>query len=99
MAERVIDCTGDADIAHLAGADYRFTNFFCSEFNLLPRNFYPNQYLINDFYRTTPARENLGMTTVFNASGINKTDFETYTNNNPATYRDWSRTWDQVSKN
>ena len=37
------------------------------------------------------------MTTVFNASGINKTNFEAYTNNNPATYRDWSRTWDQVS--
>jgi len=67
LAERVIDCTGDADIANLAGAEYR----------------------------TTPANENLGMTTVFNASGINKTDFEAYTNNNPATYRDWSRTWDQ----
>ena len=23
LAERVIDCTGDADIAYLAGADYR----------------------------------------------------------------------------
>ena len=43
-------------------------------------------------------KENMGMTTVFNASGVSKTDFEAYTNKTPATYRDWSRTWDQVSK-
>ena len=26
LAERIIDCTGDADIAHLAGAEYRVTD-------------------------------------------------------------------------
>ena len=26
MADRVIDCTGDADIAHFAGAEYRKTS-------------------------------------------------------------------------
>ena len=26
LADRVIDCTGDADIAHLAGAEYRVTD-------------------------------------------------------------------------
>ena len=25
LADRVIDCTGDADVAHLAGAEYRKT--------------------------------------------------------------------------
>ena len=35
------------------------------------------------------------MTTVFNASGVNKEKFVEYTEANPATYRDWSRTWDQ----
>ena len=25
MADRVIDCTGDADVAHFAGAEYRLT--------------------------------------------------------------------------
>ena len=26
LADRIIDCTGDADIAHLAGAEYRVTD-------------------------------------------------------------------------
>ena len=67
LAQRVIDCTGDADIAHLAGASYR----------------------------KTPKDKMLGVTTVFNASGVDKERFIAYTERNPATYADWSRTWDQ----
>jgi ribulose 1,5-bisphosphate synthetase/thiazole synthase len=67
LAKRIIDCTGDADIAHLAGASYR----------------------------KTPKDKMLGMTTVFNASGVNKERFLQYTEEQPATYADWSRTWDQ----
>ena len=67
LAERVIDCTGDADIAHLAGASYR----------------------------KTPKDKMLGMTTVFNASGVDKQRFLQYTEAQPATYADWSRTWQQ----
>merc|ERR1719474_2129601 len=37
----------------------------------------------------------MGVTTVFNASGVDKAKFVKYTEDNPATYQDWSRTWDQ----
>jgi len=67
LAQRVIDCTGDADIAHLAGASYR----------------------------KTPKDKMLSVTTVFNAAGVDKARFLDYTERNPATYADWSRTWDQ----
>jgi len=67
LAQRIIDCTGDADIAHLAGASYR----------------------------KTPKDKMLGMTTVFNASGVDKERFLQYTEAQPATYADWSRTWEQ----
>lgn len=67
LAKRIIDCTGDADIAHLAGASYR----------------------------KTPKDKMLGVTTVFNASGVKKERFLEYTERNPATYADWSRTWQQ----
>ena len=67
LAQRIIDCTGDADIAHLAGASYR----------------------------KTPKDKMLGMTTVFNASGVDKQRFLDYTEAQPATYADWSRTWQQ----
>jgi ribulose 1,5-bisphosphate synthetase/thiazole synthase len=67
LARRIIDCTGDADIAHLAGASYR----------------------------KTPKDKMLGMTTVFNASGVDKGRFLEYTEAKPATYADWSRTWQQ----
>ena len=67
LAQRIIDCTGDADIAHLAGASYR----------------------------KTPKDKMLGMTTVFNASGVDKERFLQYTEAEPATYADWSRTWEQ----
>jgi len=67
LADRVIDCTGDADIAHFAGAEYKKTN----------------------------KEEMMGVTTVFNCSGVDKEKFLEYTEKNPATYKDWSRTWDQ----
>ncbi len=67
LAKRIIDCTGDADIAHLAGASYR----------------------------KTPKDKMLGVTTVFNASGVDKARFLEYTEQQPATYADWSRTWEQ----
>ncbi len=67
LAKRVIDCTGDADIAHLAGASYR----------------------------KTPRDQMMGVTTVFSCSGVDKERFLQYTEEQPATYADWSRVWDQ----
>jgi len=66
-AKRVIDCTGDADIAYLAG---------CS-------------------YRKTPKDEMLGVSTIFSCSNIDKERFLKYTEDNPATYADWSGQWTQ----
>ncbi|CAF1617192.1 unnamed protein product [Adineta ricciae] len=66
-AKRVIDCTGDADVAYLAG---------CS-------------------YRQTPKDEMLGVSTIFSCSNVNKEKFLQYTEENPATYSDWSGQWDQ----
>ena len=68
IADRVIDCTGDADVAHFAGAEYRLT----------------------------PKNEAMGMTTVLNTAGVNKTQFLEYVAKKPATYADWSRVWSQV---
>jgi len=67
LADRVIDCTGDADVAFLAGAKYR----------------------------KTEKSEMMGVTTVFSAAGVDKQKFLDHTNKKPATYADWSRTWDQ----
>ena len=67
LAERVIDCTGDADIAYLCGAPFR----------------------------TNPVKERQNVTTVFNCSGVDKEKFLKYTEENPATYADWSRVWNQ----
>lgn len=67
LADCVIDCTGDADVAHLAGA--RFTK--------------------------VDKDEALGVTSVFNAAGVDKAKFLEYTERKPATYQDWSRTWEQ----
>jgi len=69
LGDRVIDCTGDADVAHLAGCDYSMLS--------------PDQAL--------------GVTTVFNAAGVDTEKFLKYTNENTATYRDWSRTWEQTT--
>ncbi|UJR10941.1 hypothetical protein I4U23_015126 [Adineta vaga] len=66
-AKRVIDCTGDADVAYLAG---------CS-------------------YRQTPKDEMLGVSTIFSCSNVNKEKFLQYTEENPATYADWSGQWTQ----
>ncbi len=68
-ADRVIDCTGDADIAYLAG---------CS-------------------YRKTPRDQMLGVTTVFNCAGVDKERFLSYVAENPATYGDWNKDWEQVT--
>merc|ERR1719431_1745422 len=43
----------------------------------------------------TAKNEMMGVTTVFNASGVDKAKFVKYTEDNPATYKDWSRTRDQ----
>jgi len=67
LAKRVIDCTGDADIAHFAGVDYTV----CQK------------------------EDSLGVTTVFNCAGVDKKRFLEYTEANPRTYKDWSRTWQQ----
>ena len=39
--------------------------------------------------------EAMGMTTVLNCSGVDRGNFLRYTESHPATYQDWSRTWDQ----
>ena len=92
---RVIDCTGDADIAHMAGAEYRKTGDFVSSRKCISSDILAS-------LRTTRIRiahnfeqlvffaaksEMMGMTTVFNASGVDKEDFVKYTEANPATYR------------
>lgn len=67
LAKTVIDCTGDADIAALAGADYT----------------------------VQPKDDQLGATAVFNCAGVDKKRFLQYTEKNPRTYKDWSKTWQQ----
>mmetsp|Transcript_21326 Transcript_21326/g.37944 ORF Transcript_21326/g.37944 Transcript_21326/m.37944 type:complete len:514 (+) Transcript_21326:83-1624(+) len=67
LADRVIDCTGDADVAYLAGVKFSQVD----------------------------KEHALGVTSVFNASGVNKDAFLAYTERKPATYQDWSRTWEQ----
>jgi hypothetical protein len=37
----------------------------------------------------------MGITAVFNVSGIDKPKFEQHIKENSATYLDWSRTWNQ----
>ena len=67
LAERVVDCTGDADVAFMAGAPCR----------------------MNDMSKR------MGATSVFNVAGVDKEQFLAYTEANPATYKDWSREWNQ----
>jgi len=67
LAKRVIDCTGDADIAHFAGAQYR----------------------------KTPRDQMMGLTTVFSCAGVDKARFVRWTEDHPATYADWGKTWEQ----
>jgi hypothetical protein len=42
-------------------------------------------------------QERMGVTTVFNVSGVNKSEFLDYVNEHPAYYRDWSRAWQQYT--
>jgi hypothetical protein len=66
-AKRVVDCSGDADVAARSGA--RFTKL---------------------------SREHsMGLTTVFNMLGVDKEKFLGHIDKNPATYKDWSKTWQQ----
>jgi hypothetical protein len=67
LAQTVVDCTGDADIANFAGADFSVIS----------------------------KEEALGATSVFNCAGVDKQRFLEYTETNPRTYRDWSRSWQQ----
>lgn len=69
LAERIVDCTGDADVAHLAGCRYSMLD----------------------------AAQALGVSTVFNAAGVDTAKFLAYSEANPATYKDWSRTWEQTT--
>mmetsp|Transcript_41907 Transcript_41907/g.96970 ORF Transcript_41907/g.96970 Transcript_41907/m.96970 type:complete len:556 (+) Transcript_41907:120-1787(+) len=62
LAKRVIDCTGDADIANFAGAPYTMR----------------------------PKDEALGVSTVFNAAGVDKETFIKYTEAQGTTYAAWS---------
>ena len=39
--------------------------------------------------------QRMGVTSVFNVAGVDTKRFLQYTQENPATYRDWSRVWDQ----
>ena len=67
LAKRVIDCTGDADVAYLSGC--RYTRL--------------------------PLEKALGVTSVFNVSGVDKQKFLKHVEKNPATYADWDGDWSQ----
>jgi hypothetical protein len=41
--------------------------------------------------------KSMGVTTVFNACNIDTEKFKQYSENNPATYKDWSRSWEQTT--
>lgn len=69
LADRVIDCTGDADVAYQAGCKLSMIA--------------PDQCL--------------GVTTVFNAANVDKDKFLEHTAKDPATYRDWGKTWEQTT--
>eukprot|EP00518_Triparma_eleuthera_P000255 CAMPEP_0182460196 /NCGR_PEP_ID=MMETSP1319-20130603/5128_1 /TAXON_ID=172717 /ORGANISM="Bolidomonas pacifica, Strain RCC208" /LENGTH=520 /DNA_ID=CAMNT_0024659255 /DNA_START=31 /DNA_END=1590 /DNA_ORIENTATION=+ len=66
-ASRVIDCSGDADVAARAGCEFTKLN----------------------------REDAMGLTTVFNLVGVDKSNFLKHINKKPATYRDWSLTWQQ----
>ena len=78
LADRVIDCTGDADIAHLAGAEYRVTDKKESQDH-------EESWCEPDLHYYFQDR--MGMTTVLNAAGVDKDRFVDYTDKNPATYK------------
>ena len=61
MADRIIDCTGNADVAYYSGAKCRK---ICR-------------------------KKSMGITQVFNVSGIDKDAFLKYTEKKKATYGDW----------
>merc|ERR1711908_225879 len=67
MADVVVDCTGDADVAYLSGAAH----------TVIDKN------------------HALGVTSVFNAVGVQKDEFLKHVESKPATYQDWSNTWEQ----
>lgn len=67
LADRIVDCTGDADVAYLAGVPH----------TVIDKN------------------HAMGVTSVFNAAGVNKDEFMKYTQEQPATYLDWSQSWEQ----
>ena len=67
-AERVIDCSGDADVAYFSGCRYT----------------------------TLPLSKSLGVTAVFNVSGVDSDKFLKYAKEDPQTYLDWNTgTWNQ----
>ena len=68
-AKRVIDCTGDGDVAYLSGAEYKQKD----------------------------VKDRLGVTTVFNCSGVDKEKFMNYVNNDPKKYKDWESGWGGVA--
>ena len=61
----VVDCTGDADVAWLAGVPYT----------------------------KITAEESMGLTAVFNVSGVDKKRFLAHVAEKPATYSDWGDEW------
>ena len=71
-AKRVIDCSGDADVAYFAGARCR----------------------------SNTKKDAMGMTQVFNASGVDTDKFKQHIQEHPATYGDWSEgEWKQETVN
>jgi hypothetical protein len=65
LARRVIDASGDADIAFLAGAP-------CQK---------------------TPKEAMMAVTVMFSCKGIDRKRFLDYVKTNPATYKDWGKSW------
>ena len=82
MLFRVIDCTGDADIAYMAGAEYRKTG----ELTFVKKKQKDSNNQEMRIFCAAKS-EMMGMTTVFNASGVDKENFVKYTEEDPATYR------------
>ena len=50
-------------------------------------------YLAGADYTILDKKERMGVTSVFNCSGVDKDKFMTYVNNNKKTYKDWGNDW------
>ena len=54
-------------------------------------------YLSGAEYKQKDVKDRLGVTTVFNCSGVDKEKFMNYVNNDPKKYKDWESGWGGVA--